>query len=105
MACLLPVAFRQRRGLAVREESRIELAVVAHGDGPASQVHDLHQVGVAFISGVTVLVIATVRSSHRACGHFDASGHGLVFHRRLRLFLPGVSPHPAVWTSVNRYFQ
>jgi hypothetical protein len=89
----------------MREESRIELAVVAHGDGAASQVHDLHQVGVAFIPGVTVLVIAAVRSSHRACGHFDASGHGLEFHRRLRLFLPGVSPHPAVWTSVNRYLQ
>jgi hypothetical protein len=89
----------------MREESRIELAVVAYGDGPASQVHDLHQVGVAFILGVTVLVIATVRSSHRACGHFDASGHGWVFHRRLRLFLPGFSPHPGVWTSVNRYFQ
>ena len=105
MACLLPVAGRQRRGLTGREESRIELAVVAHGDGPTSQVHDLYQVGVALIPGVTVVVIATVRSSHRACGHFVASGHGLVFHHRPRLFLPGVSPHPAVWTSVNRYFQ
>lgn len=89
----------------MREESRIELAVVAHGEGSTSQVHDLHQVGVALIPGVTVLVIATVRSSHRACGHFDASGHGFLFHRRLRLFLPGVSPHPALWTYVNRYFQ
>src|SRR5687767_6362742 len=103
MACLLPVAGRQRRCLTVREESRIELAVVAHGDGSASQVHDLHQVGMAFIPGVTALVIATVRSSHRACGHFDASDHGLVFHRRLRLFLPGVSPLPASWISANRY--
>jgi len=60
---------------------------------------------VTFIGTDTVLVIATVRSNHRACRHFGDSGHGLLFHRRLRLFLPGVSPHPAVWTSVNRYFQ
>jgi hypothetical protein len=34
----------------------------------------------------TVLVIATMRGSHRACGHFGDPGHRLLLHRRPVLY-------------------
>ena len=55
---------------------------MAHGDRSASQVHDFHHVRVTVISAETVLVVASMRGSHRACGHFGDSGHRLLLHCR-----------------------
>jgi hypothetical protein len=73
---------------------------MAHGDRSASQVHDLHHVRVTVFRAEMVLVVASMRGSHRACGHFGDSGHRLLLHYRP----PALSwrqPHAAVWAAVN----
>ncbi len=69
-------------GFATRKESGVEPAVVAHADGPASQVDDLHHVWVTGIGPETVVVVTSMRGCHRACGHFGDSAHRLLLHRR-----------------------
>ena len=91
LARQLPVTGGQYLGLATRQEPRVEPAVMAHGDRSASQVHDLHHVRVTVIRAETVLVVASMRGSHRACGHFGDSDYLLLLHGRPPALF-GVSP-------------
>ncbi len=76
-------------GFARRKEPSVEPAVVAHADGPASQVHDLDHVRVAAIGTQTVVVVASMRGRRRASGNFGDSAHRLLLHRRPPLLSRG----------------
>jgi hypothetical protein len=85
----------QCRGRTSRQEARIESTVVAHADGPSSQVHNLHHVRMAGIDAGTVVMIASMRGRHGACGHLRDSAHRLLLHRGPRL-LSRRQSYPAV---------
>jgi hypothetical protein len=92
LARLLSVADRQQLGLAVRKETRVQPAVVAHGGSRRSQVDDLHHVRMTVVRTETVLVIATaMRGRHRACGHLRE--YRLLLHRHLRNGWADAGPH------------
>ena len=105
LECHFAVADGECLGLATRQKPRIEPAVMAHGDRPASQVHDLHHVRVTVLRAETVLVVASVRGSRRAGGHFGDSGHRLLLHRRPRPVALLAAALAAVWTAVSLFIH
>lgn len=97
----LAVAGGQCLRFASREESRVEATVVAHARSAGSQVHDFDDVRMALIGAGTVVVVASVRGTHRACGHFADSAHRSMVHRRPLTSLVQFLGIPAVWSAGN----
>ena len=104
LAGQVTMAGGQCLGLPTRQEPRVEPAIVAHADGPASQVHDLHHMRMAGIGGETVVMIASMGGRRRACGHLRDSPHRFLLHRRPRL-LSRLRSHPVCGPSPDLFIH
>jgi hypothetical protein len=73
-ACTMAAAHRRdHQHSHAADECHPHLAVVAHGDGPASQVHDLHQLDSGFLPHR--------ETTSLAAGHREQTRHASVLLR------------------------